>query len=71
MASVYIERIDLVSMDIFSGLGSLTEGLQKADFNTKFAFELDESVARNSLNHYGNDQQRKNLLYREKRYAAG
>jgi DNA (cytosine-5)-methyltransferase 1 len=39
-------------MDLFSGLGGLTEGLRKAGFDTKYAFEIDKIASRAySLNH--------------------
>lgn len=44
--------MELLSIDIFSGCGGLTEGMHQADFKTKIAFEIDE-VASNTylLNH--------------------
>jgi DNA (cytosine-5)-methyltransferase 1 len=42
----------LLSMDLFSGLGGLTEGLRKAGFDTKYAFEIDDIASKAySLNH--------------------
>lgn len=32
----------LISIDLFSGVGGLTEGLRQSGFLTKFAFEIDE-----------------------------
>jgi DNA (cytosine-5)-methyltransferase 1 len=44
--------IDFISMDIFSGVGGLTEGLRQAGFNTKIALEIDKNASRAySLNH--------------------
>lgn len=44
--------MELLSIDIFSGCGGLTEGMHQAKFKTKVAFEIDEiaSMAYN-LNH--------------------
>jgi len=43
---------NLVSFDLFSGVGGLTEGLRKAGFDTKYAFEIDEIASKvYSLNH--------------------
>ncbi|QOJ27384.1 MAG: DNA cytosine methyltransferase [Ignavibacteriales bacterium] len=42
----------LISIDLFCGVGGLTEGLQKAGFQTKLAFEIDEIAAKAyKLNH--------------------
>jgi DNA (cytosine-5)-methyltransferase 1 len=42
----------LISIDLFSGVGGLTEGLHKAGFQTKLAFEIDEIASRAyKLNH--------------------
>lgn len=42
----------LISIDLFSGVGGLTEGLHKAGFQTKFAFEIDEIASKAyKLNH--------------------
>jgi len=38
--------MELYSIDIFSGCGGLTEGMHKAGFNTKLAFEIDENASR-------------------------
>jgi DNA-cytosine methyltransferase len=44
--------MELISIDLFSGVGGLTEGLHQAGFNTKFAFELDEIASKAyKLNH--------------------
>jgi len=41
-----------ISFDLFSGVGGLTEGLRKAGFDTKYAFEIDEIASKAySLNH--------------------
>ena len=43
---------NLISIDLFSGVGGLTEGLRKAGFNTKLAFEIDETASKAyKLNH--------------------
>ncbi|MEQ6119055.1 DNA cytosine methyltransferase [Reichenbachiella sp. MALMAid0571] len=44
--------MELYSIDIFSGVGGLTEGMHQADFKTELAFEIDE-LASNAyqLNH--------------------
>lgn len=40
------------SIDIFSGVGGLTEGLRQAGFETKLAFEIDETASKAySMNH--------------------
>ncbi|HEY5124957.1 MAG TPA: DNA cytosine methyltransferase [Ignavibacteria bacterium] len=40
------------SIDIFSGVGGLTEGMHQADFKTKLAFEIDEIASKAyRLNH--------------------
>jgi DNA (cytosine-5)-methyltransferase 1 len=42
----------LISIDLFSGVGGLTEGLHKAGFQTKLAFEIDELASKAyKLNH--------------------
>lgn len=42
----------LYSIDLFSGVGGLTEGLKNAKFNTKLAFEIDELASKAySMNH--------------------
>lgn len=42
----------LISIDLFSGVGGLTEGLHKAGFQTKLAFEIDELASKAyNLNH--------------------
>lgn len=44
--------MELLSIDIFSGCGGLTEGMHQAEFNTKLAFEIDEIASRvYRLNH--------------------
>jgi len=41
-----------ISFDLFSGVGGLTEGLRKAGFETKYAFEIDKFASKAySLNH--------------------
>jgi DNA (cytosine-5)-methyltransferase 1 len=43
---------NFISFDLFSGVGGLTEGLRKAGFDTKYAFEIDEIASKAySLNH--------------------
>jgi len=42
----------LISIDLFSGVGGLTEGLRQAGFQTAFAFEIDEWASKAyKLNH--------------------
>lgn len=44
--------MELLSIDIFSGCGGLTEGMHQADFKTKIAFEIDEIASKAyQLNH--------------------
>jgi DNA (cytosine-5)-methyltransferase 1 len=44
--------MELLSIDIFSGCGGLTEGMHQASFKTKVAFEIDEIASRvYKLNH--------------------
>ena len=44
--------MELLSIDIFSGCGGLTEGMHQANFNTKVAFEIDEIASKAyRLNH--------------------
>jgi DNA (cytosine-5)-methyltransferase 1 len=47
-----VKQNNFISFDLFSGMGGLTEGLRKAGFDTKFAFEIDEIASKAySLNH--------------------
>jgi DNA (cytosine-5)-methyltransferase 1 len=44
--------MELYSIDIFSGVGGLTEGMHQANFKTKLAFEIDELASKAyRLNH--------------------
>lgn len=44
--------MELLSIDIFSGIGGLSEGMRQADFKTKIAFEIDEIASKAyRLNH--------------------
>ena len=44
--------MELLSIDIFSGCGGLTEGMHQADFKTQIAFEIDEIASKAyCLNH--------------------
>lgn len=44
--------MELLSIDIFSGCGGLTEGMHQANFKTKVAFEIDEIASKAyRLNH--------------------
>ena len=46
--------MELFSIDVFSGIGGLTEGMHQADFKTELAFEIDEIASRAyKLNHPG------------------
>lgn len=46
----------LISIDLFSGVGGLTEGLHQADFVTKIAFEIDDLASKAyRLNHTKTD----------------
>ena len=38
--------MDLYSIDIFSGVGGLSEGMHQADFKTELAFEIDEIASK-------------------------
>ena len=47
-----ISELELISIDLFSGCGGLTEGLHQADFSTAYAFEIDDiASAAYRLNH--------------------
>jgi DNA (cytosine-5)-methyltransferase 1 len=47
-----MKKYDFISFDLFSGVGGLTEGLRKAGFETKFAFEINELASKAySMNH--------------------
>jgi DNA (cytosine-5)-methyltransferase 1 len=47
-----ISRCKFISLDLFSGAGGLTQGLKRAGFYTKFAFEIDEVASKTyALNH--------------------
>lgn len=39
-------KLELYSIDIFSGCGGLTEGMHQANFKTKVAFEIDEIASK-------------------------
>lgn len=44
--------MNFTAIDLFSGVGGLTEGLRQAGFKTKYAFEIDEVASRSySMNH--------------------
>lgn len=44
--------MELISIDIFSGVGGLSEGMHQADFKTELAFEIDEIASKAyQLNH--------------------
>ena len=44
--------MELLSIDIFSGCGGLSEGMHQAKFKTKIAFEIDEIASKTyKLNH--------------------
>mgnify|MGYP003645229632 CR=1 FL=1 len=44
--------MELLSIDIFSGVGGLTEGMHQAEFKTELAFEIDELASKAyKLNH--------------------
>ena len=46
--------MELISIDIFSGVGGLSEGMHQADFKTQIAFEIDEIASKAyRLNHIG------------------
>lgn len=40
------KELNLISFDLFSGVGGLTEGLRKAGFDTKYAFEIDKNASK-------------------------
>ena len=47
-----MNEINFISCDLFSGIGGLSEGMRKAGFNTKLAFEIDETASEvYKLNH--------------------
>ncbi|MDR2406499.1 MAG: DNA cytosine methyltransferase [Bacteroidales bacterium] len=47
-----MKHCEFISFDLFSGVGGLTEGLRKAGFETKFAFEINEIFSKAySMNH--------------------
>ncbi len=41
-----VSKLKLISVDLFSGCGGLTEGLHQADFNTAYAFEIDDIASK-------------------------
>jgi len=44
--------MELLSIDLFSGCGGLSEGMHQADFKTTFAFEIDNIASKTySMNH--------------------
>ena len=46
--------MELLSIDIFSGVGGLTMGMHQADFKTQLAFDIDEIASKAyRLNHPG------------------
>jgi len=48
--------MQLISIDLFSGIGGLTEGLHQADFQTQLAFEIDALASKAyNLNHKGTE----------------
>jgi DNA (cytosine-5)-methyltransferase 1 len=47
-----VKKYNFIAFDLFSGVGGLTEGLSKAGFDTKFAFEINEIASKTySMNH--------------------
>jgi DNA (cytosine-5)-methyltransferase 1 len=47
-----MKKKEFISFDLFSGIGGLTEGLRKAGFNIKYAFEINELASKAySMNH--------------------
>jgi DNA (cytosine-5)-methyltransferase 1 len=49
-----MNKADLISFDLFSGVGGLTEGLRKAGFDTRFAFEINEIASKTYLMNHKN-----------------
>jgi len=58
--------MELLSIDVFSGVGGLTEGMHLADFRTELAFEIDEIAS----NAYRSNHPKTNVITKDIRKVS-